>query len=410
MRKNLMWLAALAPLALGQTTTVSYSYNGLPLRIFQDSADTWTYIRIFVPRALVISSVTAGVQVQYSGVGDLNVYMFSPQATRTKLLERNCGSLVNIDTTFDDSAPNKFADFCPSEAGRGPFRGNEPLGNFNGQNSYGYWTIGVENNGSDSQTGFINSFTVTVTGTPTGDATIGQNTVISATSYKGGAVSPGEMLGLFGVNLGPTTAVTAPSGANLPLTLGGSSVKIGNIPAPLYYVSDKLILVQAPTGLVPGNDTTVQVTSAAGPSKSISLPIVPARPGIFTYESGPTGQARAVNQDGTLNGDGTNTGTDVAAAAGSIIQVFATGLGPVDPPIADGTLAPQKPLSVATLPITATIGGQSANVTYAGAAPGLVGIYQVNVRIPANTRQGPVSLVLSAGGNVSQDGVRIQVK
>lgn len=64
------------------------------------------------------------MQVQYSGVEDLSVYLWSVAGTRTKLLQRNCGSLANIDTTFDDNAANRFSDACPAAGGGGSYRGN----------------------------------------------------------------------------------------------------------------------------------------------------------------------------------------------------------------------------------------------------------------------------------------------
>ena len=410
MRKKFMLLAAFVPLLAFGQTTVTYSYNGLPLQIFPNDANVASVVRVFVPRSLVINSVTASVQVQYSGVGDLNVYLYSPQGTRTKLLERNCGSLVNIDTTFDDAASTAYKDFCPAEAGRGPYRGNEPLANSKGQNAYGYWRLAVENNGS-SKTGFVTGFGITITGTSSSTSAplIAPQTIVSASSFKSGGVAPGEMLAIFGVSLGPAGGVYAPAG-NLPTTLSGTSVLFGGNAAPLYYVSDQLALVQAPSWLNPGDTTSILVSASNGLTPAISVPVVPARPGVFTYESGPGGQIKAVNQDGTLNGDGSITGTDTPAPAGSTIQLFATGLGPVDPPVPDGTPAGQKPLSVATLPITATIGGFQGTVTYAGAAPGLVGIYQVNVTIPKVMPSGSARVVLTAGGNASQDGATIQIK
>ena len=127
MRKKLMLLAAFAPLAFAQTT-VSYTFNGLPVPIYPDDWDVISVVRLYVPRSIVINNVTASVQVQYSGAEDLNIYLYSPIGTRTKLLERNCGSLTNIDTTFDDAAPQMFNQVCP-QPGSAPYRGNEPLAN-----------------------------------------------------------------------------------------------------------------------------------------------------------------------------------------------------------------------------------------------------------------------------------------
>jgi uncharacterized protein (TIGR03437 family) len=404
-----MLLAAFAPLlAVAQSVTLTYTYNGLPLEIFPDSYNAWSYARVYVPRSITIESVTASVQVQYAGVGDLNVFLYSPQGTRSVLLERNCGSLVNIDTTFDDTATSKYADYCPAEAGRGPFRGNEPLANSKGQNAYGYWSLGVENNGSGNM-GFLNGFSITIKGTSNGTPQTASKTIVSATTFQSGGVAPGEMISIFGVNLGPSGGVQA-SGGTLPTTLGGTTVKFGGVAAPLYLVSDRLVVVQAPSWLSSGDTASISLQATAGLSPTISVPVVTARPGVFTYESGSTGQAKAVNQDGTLNGNGTVDGTDKPAPAGSTIAVFATGLGPTDPPVPDGKPAGSNPTSKATLTITATVAGRPATVTYAGAAPGLAGVYQVNVIIPKETTSGAAAIVLTAGGNASQDGATIQIK
>ena len=122
MRKSLLTFVALASLAFAQTQTYTYSYSGVPLPVYPDDWDTVAVATILVPRSITITKVTVGVQVQFNNVADLNVYVLSPKGTRTKLLERNCSSLVNVDTTFDDSAQSKYADFCPAEAGGGPSR------------------------------------------------------------------------------------------------------------------------------------------------------------------------------------------------------------------------------------------------------------------------------------------------
>ncbi len=322
--------------------------------------------------------------------------------------ERNCSGLVNIDTTFDDSAQSRYTDFCPPEAGRGPFRGNEPLANSNNQNAYGYWKLGVENNGS-GLTGYLNSFSITVTGTPFGPPVMTSSTIVSTSSYKSGGVAPGETLAILGANLGPVGGVWAPANANLPTSLGATSVTFDGVAVPLYFSSDRGGIVHAPTTLAAGATTSTKVTSSFGTSTEVTLSIAPARPGIYTYESGGKGQAKALNEDGTVNGDGSITGS-VPTTTGKVIQIWASGLGPVDPPIPTGTIAPASPFSRATLAIAATVGGQSARVTAAGAAPGLVGMYQVNVLVPTGVPSGANRLVLYAGDNSSQDEVTVQVR
>jgi uncharacterized protein (TIGR03437 family) len=409
MRKSVLIMAALAPLAFAQTQqTVTYSYSGLPLPIYPDDWNVVSIIRILVPRSLTVTKVTASVQVQYSGVGDLNVFLFSANGTRTKLLERNCGGLQNIDTTFDDSAATRFEDTCP-QAGSGTYRGNEPLSNSNGENAYGYWRLAVENSGS-SKTGLFSGFSLTIIGTTLGPPFIGPNSIVSSTSFNGGAVAPGDLVSLFGVNLGPTPGVRADASTTLPTSLGQTTVTFDGVPAPLFFVSGGFVQAQAPTTLTTGGNTSIRVTSTAGNSSTVVLPAVSTNPGIFTVEAGGGGQAKAINQDGSQNGDGSILGSDKPVPRGSIIQLYASGLGPLSPAIPAGTPAPNSPLSNTTLAVTATIANQPATVTFAGAAPGLIGVYQVNVQVPLTAPSGSTRMVLSVGGNTSQNGVTIQIR
>ena len=342
MRKSLIGLLVFAPLALAQTQTYTYSYGGLPLPIDPNDWNVVAALPVLVPRSIAITKVTAYVQVQFSGVGDLNVYLYSAAGTRTKLLERNCGSLVNIDTTFDDSASTKFSSFCPTEAGRGPFQGNEPLANSNNQNAFGYWRLAVENNGS-GKTGLVTGFSVTITGTPIGPPEFGSSTVVSTSSFQAGLVAPGDQISIIGTSLGPADGVRADATQTLPNSLGETVVTFDGLPTSLYYVSSNLVSLQAPTSLSPNSITQFKVVTTGGQSAPVPLPVTSTNPGIFTYEAGGQGQARALNQDGTANGDGSNIGVDKPALAGSIISVFATGLGPVSPAIPQGTPAPLSP-------------------------------------------------------------------
>lgn len=408
MKRALLILAAVAPLAFGQSQTQTFSYGGLPVPIPASNNNVYAAIRILATKSLVIQSVTITMDVTYPNVSDLNVFLFSPQGTRTKLLEHNCNNLANIDTTFDDTATTMFNTYCPATPGQAPFKGNEPLANSRGENSLGYWLLAVQNNVSQN-TGFVNSVSISVTGTTGGPPVIVPQTVVSSSSYKSGAVSPGELISIFGANLGPATPVSA--SGNLPTTLGGTTVKFDGVAVPLFNVSSSEVGIETPVTLVPGATTSIVVTSTYGTSTAVSLPVVPARPGIFTYESGGAGQASAINQDGTTNGNGTVTtnGSDKPAPPGTVIQLFASGLGTLNPVVATGAPAPTDPLAQATTMPTATIAGLPADVQYAGAAPGLVGLYQVNLLIPNNVSAGPAGVTLNSGGNVSQDGVWITV-
>jgi len=104
------------------------------------------------------------------------------------------------------------------------------------------------------------------------------------------------------------------------------------------------------------------------------------------------------------------------AAKGSIAQVYMTGEGQTNPPSVTGaittaTLPPPQVTPAPALPIMVWIAGQSVPYTYAGEAPGLVaGMMQINVQIPSNAPSGALSIVVSIGGNTSQNGVSVSVQ
>lgn len=388
-------------IASAQEETITHTYNGSPLFIAQDDADVFTLVRIPVNRALRISKVTVRLQIGFDRVGDLDVFLYSPAGTRTKLLEGNCGDLRNIDTTFDDAASSRFSDFCPAEAGRGPYRGNEPLANSAGQVSYGLWRLAVENNES-SRTGWITAFSITITGTRIATPTISGSTIVNAASlgYAEG-VAPGELVSIFGVALGPAAGVSAPS-TGWPTSLGGTSVTVNGTMVPVAFASTYRVDVQMPYTL--GSEATVVVNAGGQASPAVTLPVYSARPGIYTSEWGGTGAVKAVNQDGTRNSKAT------PAAKGSTITIYASGLGNLQPPLTAGQPPPLSPLSNTVQTVSAWIGGVPASVRFAGGAPNLTGISQLNIDVDPSTASGTRELSISVGGIPSQTDTFVEIR
>jgi len=384
-------------------TTVTYSYNGLPLPILTDAAETITIANIFVPRTLKMTKVTAQVQIQYPNSGDLKVYLFSPMGTRTILTDHDC-SVANIDTTFDDAAPSAWKDFCPTEAGRGPFRPDQPLSNFNSDDtSFGTWILSVENDHSDSRSGWLTAVSLTITGANLSGPIIRSNTIVNAANVRAqGVMAPGELVSVYGLALGPDQAVTAPSG-NLPTSLGGSSVSVNGATAPISYASLYRIDFQAPFSLTPGASATVQVTANGQTSAGQQVSVLSAVPALFTRSVDGMGQVMARNQDGSAN-SATNPATK-----GTTISFYASGLGVTTPALAAGTAPPTNPLSTVS-GVEATIGGVSATVQFAGLAPGLPGLYQLNIQVPSTAPSGAQELIVFASGQSSQKGATIQVQ
>jgi uncharacterized protein (TIGR03437 family) len=86
------------------------------------------------------------------------------------------------------------------------------------------------------------------------------------------------------------------------------------------------------------------------------------------------------------------------ARPGEILAVYVNGLGATTPSVGSGQAASVNPLSSVNLPVTATLGGIVVPVRFAGLVPTLVGLYQVNVEMPANVADGEQPLIVTSNG------------
>jgi uncharacterized protein (TIGR03437 family) len=218
-------------------------------------------------------------------------------------------------------------------------------------------------------------------------------------SAPNGSLAPGSIATLFGTNLASTTAQAATT--PVPTTLSDTNaVTVVGISAPLFFVSDKQVNLQIPFEAAPGA-LSFTVTRAGRTSAAQTVAIVPASPGIFTLG--------ADNQGAILNTSSAVVNGAAPASPGDTVQVYCTGLGVTTPVVPTGAASPGPPATV-NLPVTANIDGIPARVTFAGLAPGFVGLYQVNVQIPNGVVPGnAVPLVLTENG-VSSNRVTLAVK
>jgi len=198
-------------------------------------------------------------------------------------------------------------------------------------------------------------------------------------------VAPGELLTLYGTNL--ASGLVVASDIPFPTTLGGVQVMVNGVAAPIYYVSPGQISAIVPYA-TSGAIAQVQVINNSVQSNSVTMWIGMTAPGIFTPSNNGLGYA-AFHQDGTL------VSSKSPAAIGETVSVYATGLGTVSPAISDGAAGPSGTLSNTVNTIAADIGGTAATVTYAGLAPGLAGLYQVNVTVPSGVASGDNALDLA---------------
>ena len=135
------------------------------------------------------------------------------------------------------------------------------------------------------------------------------------------------------------------------------------------------------------------------------VPVVSAAPGLATADQSGSGPGAILNQDLSLNGPAN------PAARGSVISLFGTGEGLISPQLLSGDLSISTPYSTTVAPVTATIGGQPAEVTYAGAAPlAPVGVFQINVKIPAAVSPGAAPVIVSVGDIATTKSVTVAVR
>lgn len=221
--------------------------------------------------------------------------------------------------------------------------------------------------------------------------------VDNGASFVQTSVAPGQIIAIHGSAIGPATAalsVLDESGL-VDTMLAGTRVLFDGVAAPILYASAQQVLAVAPY-LLSGQATThIEVQYDGAQSPGIDVPVVAAAPGIFTMDSSGQGQATIVNQDYSTNS------ASAPAVAGSVVAIYSTGEGQTDPPGIDGLLA-RDDLRTPMLPVSVTIGGQPAQVLYAGSAPGLVaGILQVDARVPDGISSGAVAPVILTVGNAS---------
>jgi uncharacterized protein (TIGR03437 family) len=200
---------------------------------------------------------------------------------------------------------------------------------------------------------------------------------VNAASFAAG-VAPGGIATIFGANL--TTAKSE----DLQLTVNG-------IPSQVFYSDNRQVNFLVPS-TASGAAAEITVKTPVG-STTVSVPMAQVAPGIFFDAASGFGAV-------LISGTGLTT-SQRPAAAGDVLEIYATGLGPVQS--AGGGL------QATTLSPLVTVGGVPAKPLFSGLAPGFPGLYQLNVQVPAGISPGVNRLALSIGGGVSNE-VKIQIK
>jgi uncharacterized protein (TIGR03437 family) len=237
--------------------------------------------------------------------------------------------------------------------------------------------------------------------------------IANSASYATDLVcSPGSLASIFGSGFtsgAKDGATTMP----FPTELAGVRLDVDGVPAPLLYVSDQLINFQCPNA-DQGSSVTMVVKGTDGETAKVELTQVEASPGIFSINESGQGQGAVLVAGTSLIAGAVGPGSR-PIHPGEYIEVFATGLGPTDFLVNPGTPAPNTKLIRAARPVSLTIGGEQLEPTFAGLAPGFVGLFQLNVQVPMDTSTGVaipllVNVTLSDGTVVTSNIVTIAIE
>ena len=212
----------------------------------------------------------------------------------------------------------------------------------------------------------------TLTPSSIADVAASPATLIHSATMQPGPIAPGEIITIFGAGFDSQH----------------TQLLFGTEPATVFYAGTSQINALAPADLAPNSITDISIVVDGVKVADVPSQVVTAAPGIFTTTGNGTGQAAALNQDGTLNS------ASNPVPRGSIVVLYATGQG-----------------QAAASAVSLTIGLYPTPLLYAGPAPGFPGLMQINAQVPAGfLAPGIQPVVLSVGSAPSQAGVTIAVR
>jgi trimeric autotransporter adhesin len=230
-----------------------------------------------------------------------------------------------------------------------------------------------------------------------------RSAVLNAASYRGTAVAGGEMVTIYGLDIGPKTlAGYVVENGKFKNIVANTRVLFDGIPAPIIYVSETAASVVVPYAVAGKHETDLWIEYQGVATNHIKMPVSATQPGIFTIPPVGSGQAALLHwPDYSLNGAGN------ALARGGVGMVFLTGGGELG---VDGEMA--QTTGAMTVPVNVRVGGVDAQVLYAGPAPTLIyGMLQVNFIVPdAVTPGDKVPVLVQLGPMWSQQKVTMAVK
>jgi uncharacterized protein (TIGR03437 family) len=249
-----------------------------------------------------------------------------------------------------------------------------------------------------------------------GNPTILNGGVVSASDFgEFTSIAPGSWIEIYGASLATTTRPWLTSdfnGNTAPTNLSGTQVFINGVPAFISYISSGLVDVQVPSGIASGIQL-MTVSSPGGASPTYTIVVNPIEPGFdapASFKIGGVQYVVALFTDGAyVLPTGAIPGVNSRPAkAGDAITLYGIGFGAVTPNVLAGQISQQQDKLAANFSVS--IGGEAANVTYAGLAPNFVGLYQFDVTVPQVAAGNAVPVTFTLGGTPGAQTLNIAVQ
>jgi uncharacterized protein (TIGR03437 family) len=184
--------------------------------------------------------------------------------------------------------------------------------------------------------------------------------------------APGALVRIEGTNLTSGSTLRAAAGSTLPRKLAGTRVELDGQPIPLLTVAPERIEAQMPADLRPGTIATLTVTVVNLTSAAAPVPLAAASPTLL--------DGRQVD---------------------GVLVLYASGLGEVTPAVPAGMAAPLTPLSTLHVAPAVRVNGTAVTPLFAGLAPTLIGVYQINAALGEAAVGAELQVELEAGGVIS---------
>ncbi|MDR3700173.1 MAG: response regulator [Candidatus Sulfopaludibacter sp.] len=217
--------------------------------------------------------------------------------------------------------------------------------------------------------------------------------IVNAADYRGGGVTPGEIVVLFPSGAGPgRIAAWDLTNEGKPASpVGATRVLFDNVAAPVVYAMKGQVAAIVPFEVSQRSETQVVLEYDGARSPAVTLPVIRSAPALFTLDASGKGQAALLNETGCCNS------VRNPAPRGTVVSLYATGDGQTAP----WTMRPSK------LPVVVTVGGVPGEILDVRN----IGVLQVNFRVPAAAPTGDaIPLVLAVGESRSSGAVTMAVR